>query len=824
MEVTLPIINGTNGADTIAGTGGNDIISSGNGNDVVNGGAGSDIISAGNGNDDVDGGSGSDTIDGGNGNDTLSGGIGDDTLAGENGNDTLAGGDGADTLSGGNGDDTLDGGAGNDVVTGGNGNDTVVHVHAENAGSANAYDGGQGTDTLRLVVTATVYSSAAFQTDVANFQALLAQGSASYFFSSLNIQVTSFERLEIVIEPGGNQAPTDIILSNDAIDENSANGTIVAALTTADADAGESFIYEMIDDAGGRFAVLGSDLVVAGALDYESATSHSVTIRVTDSANNTYDEVFTIAVNDVTGVTNPGTDGDDVIFGTSEDDTLIGGAGNDFLEGMDGNDLLDGGEGDDTLIGDSGDGDDILIGGAGHDYLEGGAGNDELYGNAGDDLLVGGSGDRRDRRRDRLRPGDLHRRHGRDHGRHGCRHRQAVRVSAPTRSSGIEEVRGSNYDDVYVSTGFTAWDPEFRLISIGFNQFEGLGGNDTIVGHLVSGQPNTQISYRSSTGPVTVDFALGTATGDASVGTDSFSNVSAVRGSNFGDTLLGSNSTGTFENFTGSGGDDFIDGRGGNDRAVYGNPVQGAGATGSITVNLAAGTVTGDASVGTDTLRSVEGIRGSDFADTYDATGFSGLSVNAGSNGTSNEFWGHGGDDVIIGNGNTRVVYLDATAGVTVDIAAGTASGDVSTGNDTFSGVSGITGSFSMTTPCSVVAARLSPRRTCRLEGTTSSTDEADFDQVSYLAAVLTSGAINVRAGRRNRNGRQTQLARIRSVPSRPRQAVLSPTPTTRPASADPAPMPDPTARLISSKAGRATTRSSATTTLASPSSGRRVA
>ena len=78
-----------------------------------------------------------------------------------------------------------------------------------------------------------------------------------------------------------------------------------------------------------------------------------MTIRVTDSANNTYDEVFTIAVNDVAGVTNPGTDGDDVIFGTSEDDTLIGGAGNDFLEGMDGNDLLDGGEGDDILIGDS---------------------------------------------------------------------------------------------------------------------------------------------------------------------------------------------------------------------------------------------------------------------------------------------------------------------------------------------------------------------------------------------------------------------------------------------------------------------------------------
>jgi hypothetical protein len=56
------------------------------------------------------------------------------------------------------------------------------------------------------------------------------------------------------------------------------------------------------------------------------------------------------------------------------------------------------------------------------------------------------------------------------------------------------------------------------------------------------------------------------------------------------------------------------------DRAVYNidNAV-----TAGISVNLAPGIVTGDARVGTDTLRSVEGVRGTDFADTFDATGFS---------------------------------------------------------------------------------------------------------------------------------------------------------------------------------------------------------
>jgi len=114
--------------------------------------------------------------------------------------------------------------------------------------------------------------------------------------------------------------------------------------------------------------------------------------------------------------------------------------------------------------------------------------------------------------------------------------------------------------------------------------------------------------------------------------------------------------------------------------------------------------VTGDAATGTDTLRSVEAVRGTAFADTFDATGFTAFSTNAGSNGVNergaafNEFEGMGGDDTIIGNGDTRVSYLFALAGVTADIQAGTghgtAPGDVAgVGTDTFTGVNGLEGS-----------------------------------------------------------------------------------------------------------------------------------
>ena len=58
---------------------------------------------------------------------------------------------------------------------------------------------------------------------------------------------------------------------------------------------------------------------------------------------------------------------------------------------------------------------------------------------------------------------------------------------------------------------------------------------------------------------------------------------------------------------------------------------------------------------------------GSDFADTFtvDST-FS-------SSGSFNEIEGGGGDDVITGNGFTRVGYATADAGVFVDLGAGTA-------------------------------------------------------------------------------------------------------------------------------------------------------
>jgi Ca2+-binding RTX toxin-like protein len=93
------LVDGTDLADVIVGSDGDDTIDAGAGDDVVCGGAGDDTI---------DGGAGNDAIEGGTGDDDLDGGDGLDTVVGQAGNDTVAGGPGlGDLIAGGPGDDVM---------------------------------------------------------------------------------------------------------------------------------------------------------------------------------------------------------------------------------------------------------------------------------------------------------------------------------------------------------------------------------------------------------------------------------------------------------------------------------------------------------------------------------------------------------------------------------------------------------------------------------------------------------------------------------------------------------------------------------------------
>ena len=93
----------------------------------------------------------------------------------------------------------------------------------------------------------------------------------------------------------------EIQLSNNNVDENSANGTVIGNFSATDASDTDRFSFNLLDNAGGRFTLNGSQLQVADGtlLDFESNTSHSVTVRATDSNGNDFDRTFTIAIDDI---------------------------------------------------------------------------------------------------------------------------------------------------------------------------------------------------------------------------------------------------------------------------------------------------------------------------------------------------------------------------------------------------------------------------------------------------------------------------------------------------------------------------------------------
>ena len=234
-----------------------------------------------------------------------------------------------------------------------------------------------------------------------------------------------------------------------------------------------------------------------------------------------------------------------------------------------------------------------------------------------------------------------------------------VNVESFKGGTGVDIVTGDGNDNTYVASVDNVQDT-----------FDGAGGSDTV-----------DYSAYTANLALTLNGAVSTTVNGSGAVADSIVNV---------------------ENFIGGSGNDFFhgdannnvfNGSGGTDQISY------QGVTTAISVNLAAGTVIGDVSVGTDTLRSVEFLGGTAGDDTYNSGGFSSSSTNAGSNGTFNAFIGMGGDDTITGNGNTQVQYFNATSGVSITLGtngSGSSTGDASVGHDTFvSGVNNVLGSNS---------------------------------------------------------------------------------------------------------------------------------
>jgi Ca2+-binding RTX toxin-like protein len=188
-----------------------------------------------------------------------------------------------------------------------------------------------------------------------------------------------------------NSAPTGLLLSNAFVLEYALPGAEIGTLTATDAN-GDALTYTLLDNAGGRFAIVGNKLVVGRGVNFEEAKSHQVKVQVSDGKGGTLEQVFTIGVGDQLTLNKRGKTKNEKLNGTNQDDILKGGGGSgiDTIKGLGGDDQLSGESGNDKLYG--GDGIDVLKGGNGIDILKGDAGNDVLYGEMGNDKLYGGAG------------------------------------------------------------------------------------------------------------------------------------------------------------------------------------------------------------------------------------------------------------------------------------------------------------------------------------------------------------------------------------------------------------------------------------------------
>ena len=109
-----------------------------------------------------------------------------------------------------------------------------------------------------------------------------------------------------------NSPPTNITLSSQNINENTASGTSIATLSTTDPDVGDTHTYTIVAGAGdednAKFTIDTNNLKLNFTPDYETPTDHgdtvgnntyTVRIQTDDGNGGTYQKSFVITVDNV---------------------------------------------------------------------------------------------------------------------------------------------------------------------------------------------------------------------------------------------------------------------------------------------------------------------------------------------------------------------------------------------------------------------------------------------------------------------------------------------------------------------------------------------
>ena len=122
---------------------------------------------------------------------------------------------------------------------------------------------------------------------------------------------------------GINDPPTDIALDSADVNENLPVGTVVGNFSSTDADTGDSHTYGLVAGAGdtdnASFIISGTALQTNGVFNFELQNAYSIRVQTRDGNGETFQEPFTITINDINEAPNAA---DDTIAATDEDTPL----------------------------------------------------------------------------------------------------------------------------------------------------------------------------------------------------------------------------------------------------------------------------------------------------------------------------------------------------------------------------------------------------------------------------------------------------------------------------------------------------------------------
>jgi predicted protein tyrosine phosphatase len=100
-----------------------------------------------------------------------------------------------------------------------------------------------------------------------------------------------------------NEAPTGLSLSNDSVNENVPDNTVVGSLITTDPDTEDSFTYDLVtgegDDDNSAFTIDGDQLKINLSPDFETKSNYKIRVKTQDAAGLTYEKALTVNINDI---------------------------------------------------------------------------------------------------------------------------------------------------------------------------------------------------------------------------------------------------------------------------------------------------------------------------------------------------------------------------------------------------------------------------------------------------------------------------------------------------------------------------------------------